>query len=304
VSAEAIALFALAAGLVAAFIAVERRAREPMLDVRIFRNLRFSAASAAITVSFFALAGFIFLITQYFQFLKGYGPFENGLRLLPVATSVALGSIVGTQVAVRHGTKIVVGGGLAALTVGYAWTSTVSTATSYAEIAGQMVVLGLGMGLTSAPATESVMGAVSRGKAGVGSAINDAARELGATLGVAVIGSVFASLYAAAFTLRATGALPADAVRSAEESIGAALLAAGTAGEAGAPLRAVAESGFFDGLQAGCLVAAGVCLVGSIFAFLVLPAQPEAEPDDEAEIDAGRMRADAAPADRARVPVS
>ncbi len=79
---------------------------------RIFRNLRFSAASISVTVAFFALAGFIFLITQYFQFLKGYGPLETGLRLLPVATSVAIASILGTQLAVRFGTKFVVGGGL------------------------------------------------------------------------------------------------------------------------------------------------------------------------------------------------
>jgi EmrB/QacA subfamily drug resistance transporter len=149
----------LGAGLAAAavFVAVERRVREPMLDVRLFRVPRFSAASLAITVSFFALAGFIFLITQYFQFLKGYGPLETGLRLLPVATCVALGSIVGTVLAVRIGSKVVVGTGLAFLSVAYAWTSTVSAGTPYLEIAGQMVLLGTGMGLTTAPATESIM---------------------------------------------------------------------------------------------------------------------------------------------------
>ena len=104
-----------------------------MLDVRIFRNLRFSAASISVTVSFFALAGFIFLITQYFQFLKGYGPLETGLRLLPVATSVAVSSIVGTQLAVKYGTKFVVGGGLLLLSIAYAWVSTASADTSISK---------------------------------------------------------------------------------------------------------------------------------------------------------------------------
>ena len=281
-SAETLALFAAAVLLTLAFIVHERRTAQPMLDVRLFRNLRFSAASLAVTVGFFALAGFIFLVIQYFQFLKGYGPLETGLRLLPVATSVAVGSLVGTQVAVRRGTKLVVSGGLVCLTAAYAWISTVSVATSYLEIAGQMVVLGTGMGLTSAPATESIMGAVSRGKAGIGSAINDATRELGGTLGVAVIGSVYASLYLAAFKPAATGGLPPQAVDRAEDSIGAALVTAARLGADGSQLQAVATSGFFDGMQAGCLVAAAVCAAGAVFSAIVLPAQPEAEPADAA----------------------
>jgi hypothetical protein len=265
-------------------VIIERRIAQPMLDVRVFRNLRFSAASVSITIAFFALAGFIFLITQYFQFLKGYGPLETGLRILPVATCVAIGSIVGTQVAVRHGTKLVVGGGLTLLAIAYAWVSTASVATSYPEIAGQMVVMGTGMGLTSAPATESIMGAVSQAKAGIGSAVNDAARELGATLGVAVIGSVYASLYADVFTRAATQAIPGEAVEAARESVGAAFIATDRltgagATEAGGALFGLASQGFFDGMQAGCLVAAGVCAAGAVLCLLTLPAQPEQEPN-------------------------
>src|SRR5262249_60887377 len=84
--------FGVVAVLFTAFIAWERRAREPMLDIALFRNPRFTAASGSVTVAFFSLFGFIFLITQYFQFLKGYGPLSAGLHLLPVATSVAGGS--------------------------------------------------------------------------------------------------------------------------------------------------------------------------------------------------------------------
>jgi EmrB/QacA subfamily drug resistance transporter len=287
-SAQTLALGAAAGASTATFIAVERRAAQPMLDVRIFRNLRFSAASASVTIAFFALAGFIFLVTQYFQFLKGYGPFETGLRILPVATSVAIGSVVGTQVAVRHGTKLVVGGGLLLLAIAYAWIATVSEGTAYVTIAAQMVVMGTGMGFTSAPATESIMGAVSRAKAGIGSAVNDAARELGATLGVAVIGSVFASLYADVFTPTATQAIPGEAVEAGRESVGAALLAtdrltqAGAA-EAGGALLGLASQGFFDGMQAGCLVAAGVCAAGAVLCLLTLPAQPDPEAEPAAE---------------------
>ena len=84
-AARSVAGFAASAVLLAAFIVRERRAAHPMLDVRLFRNMRFSAASGAVTVSFFTLFGFIFLITQYFQFVRGYGPLSTGVRLLPVA---------------------------------------------------------------------------------------------------------------------------------------------------------------------------------------------------------------------------
>ena len=92
--------------LLAAFIAAERRAPHPMLDLRLFRNPRFSAASGAVTVSFFTLLGFIFLITQYFQFVRGYSALSAGVRLLPVALAVAVGSVAGTQLAVRAGTRL------------------------------------------------------------------------------------------------------------------------------------------------------------------------------------------------------
>ena len=159
---RSLAGFAASAVLLAAFIVRERRAAHPMLDVRLFRNLRFSAASAAVTVSFFTLFGFIFLMTEYFQFVRGYGPLSAGVHLLPVALSVGAGSVAGTQLAVRAGTKLIVTTGLVAMARFYGWVAaTTSTTIGYDVIAAQMVLYGLGMGLTSAPATESIMGAIS-----------------------------------------------------------------------------------------------------------------------------------------------
>ena len=163
-----------AAAAVAAFVGWERRVDQPMLDVRLFRNLRFTAASGSVTVAFFALFGFIFMVTQYFQFLKAYSPFGTGIRLLPVAGSVAVASIVGTKLAVRVGNKVVVSVGLGSIAIAFLWISTASVATPYLEIVGQMILLGTGLGLTSAPATEAIMGVVPKEKAGIGSAMNDA----------------------------------------------------------------------------------------------------------------------------------
>jgi EmrB/QacA subfamily drug resistance transporter len=280
-----VAGFAAAAVLLMLFVAWERHVDQPMLDVRLFRNLRFTAASGSVTVAFFALFGFIFMVTQYFQFLKAYSPFETGLRLLPVAGSIAAASIVGTKLAVRVGNKAIVSAGLASITIAFLWISTASTATPYLEIVGQMVVLGIGMGLTSAPATEAIMGVVPKEKAGIGSAMNDATRELGGTLGVAVIGSVFASLYASRLNLPA--GLPAQAAHAATESVGGAFIAAQEVADAGlgplaTQLKAAAGSAFFDGFSAGCLVAAGIGAAGAIAAAVLLPARPAATPESAA----------------------
>jgi EmrB/QacA subfamily drug resistance transporter len=289
-AARSIAGFALAAALVAGFIAWERRAAAPMLDVGLFRNLRFSAASGAVTITFFSLMGFIFLVTLYFQFLKNYGPFSTGLRLLPVATLTGITSVLGTGLAVRSGTKLVVAGGLLSLAAGLAWTSTASASTSYLTIAGQMVLIGSGIGLTSAPATESIMGAVPPAKAGVGSAINDATRILGGTLGVAVIGSVYASLYASRLTSGLTVHLPEAAASAAHSSVGGALGAADQLDVAGqgdlaAALRENASAAFFHGFETACLMAAAVAVAGAVMAVVLIPAQPPQVSEERAPGD-------------------
>jgi hypothetical protein len=267
--ARSIAGFVGATVLAVVFRAVERRKSAPLLDIHLFANPRFSAASGAVTIAFFALFGFIFLITQYFQFLRDYGALGTGVRLLPVAISMGAASVLGTMLAVRIGNKAIVGTGLLLLAIMFGWTSQIDTTTPYLELALQMVVLGTGMGFTTAPATEAIMGAVPAEKAGVGSGINDTTRELGGTLGVAVIGSVFASLFSGAFD--GIPGIPDEA----RDSVAAALGYAHQTGSAN--IAALTNTGFFDGLQAGCLVASGACLIGSIAAWWLLPARPSAE---------------------------
>jgi len=288
-AARTLAGFVVSAVLLAAFLIRERRAAHPMLDVRLFRNLRFSAASGAVTVSFFTLFGFIFLMTQYFQFVRGYGPLSTGVRLLPVALAVGAGSVAGTQLAVRAGTKLIVTTGLILMAAFYAWVAATNSATlSYGVIAVQMVVYGLGMGLTSAPATESIMGAISRAKAGVGSAVNDSTRLVGGTLGVAVIGSVYASVYAARLTATIPAALPGRIAAIAHQSVGAAYLAAGKIAALGHPalglaLEHASTNAFLRGLTVGCLLAGGVAAAGAVLAARFLPAQPGSPTAAESE---------------------
>src|ERR1700735_1606811 len=253
-STRTIASFGVTAVLAATFLAWERRTTQQMLYVSLFKNPRFTAASASVAISFFALSGFIFLVTQYAQFIKGWGPLSTGVRLLPVASSVAISSIVATRLALRLGTKLVVASGLLLMAGFYLWVTTAAASTGYLTIAAQMVLLGTGMGLTSAPATEAIMGVVPNAKAGVGSAVNDATRLLGGTLGVALIGSVYASLYASRLTGMLPNRLPATVARTAHASVGAALTAAQRLAGLGHPVLAAAvhnaaRSAFFDGFH-------------------------------------------------------
>ena len=268
--------------MLAMLVAAERRTASPMIDISLFRNPRFTAASASVAIAFFALLGFIFLMTQYFQVVQAYSPLTTGVRLLPVAASVAVASVAGTRLAVRIGNKIIVGGGLACFCAALVWISTVSQGTSYGIISAQMVVLGTGMGLTQAPATESIMGAVPRQKAGIASAVNGATRLFGGTLGVAVIGSVAASLYTSRLTALLPAGLPPRAAAAAAGSVGGAQVAAQHLSQAGLTgaahaLSQAAQLAFLHSLTGACLVAAGMAGAGVLLVTFLLPARPQTQ---------------------------
>jgi MFS family permease len=272
-SPETVGGFAVSVALLAVFVSVERRVASPMLDVSLFRDPRFSAASGAVTVTFFALFGFIFLITQYFQFIRGYGPLSTGARILPVALSIAVASVLGARFAPRIGTKAVVSTGLVAFGSASLWISTVAVDSPYATvIVPQMILMGLGMGLISTPATESILLVLPPARAGVGSAVNDATRELGGTLGVAVVGSVFASVYAARLADGIFHSQPSAVLARAQDSVGAAQRVS-----AGSPrLTSALQDAFLAGLSTSCVVIGVLCLTGAVAAYLTLPGRPAA----------------------------
>lgn len=286
-SGHTIAGFALAAVVVATFIWWEQRRAHPMLDLSVFRDRRFSGGSLAITAGFLTLFGFIFVITQYFQFIKGYSAFETGVRLLPVAASIAIASILGPRIVEWIGTTIVVAGGLAVFSAGLGWAATASASTPYLEIAIQMVLLGAGLGLTTAPGTEAIMGSLSADKAGVGSAVNDTTRELGGTLGVAIVGSVFASIYSGRLAdAPAVQALPEETRAVMGESMAAAQQVIQQMPPAAAPaVRNAVESAFLDGQWIGSLVAAGIALAAAVVVAWLLPARERQSPPTATEID-------------------
>ena len=270
--------------LLVGFVAWERHTNHPMLDVSVFTNMRFTAGSVAVTFAFFALFGFVFVVTQYFQFVRGYDALEAGLRTVPFAVFTASTAPIAAKLAERVGTKAVVTGGLLSMAVGFVIATTNDAGTPYSIIVLAMFFLGSGLGLVQAPATEAIMGSLPPAKAGVGSAVNDTARELGGTLGVAILGSVFSSVYASRLGDALAGSpVTPDALAVAEESVGAANQVAAAGGRdgrsAGGDLvsRAV-DSAFVDGWHAGSWVAFGVVVLGALVAWRFLPARAAMAP--------------------------
>jgi EmrB/QacA subfamily drug resistance transporter len=287
-STTSIAAFALAGALLAGFVAWERRIDHPMLDVSVFSNRRFSAGSLAITFSFFSLFGFVFLVTQYFQFVRGYAPLEAGVRTVPFAVFMASTAPLSARLVERVGTKLVVTGGMVSMAIGFVVATTNGVDTAYAVIVLAMLFMGGGLGLVAAPATEAIMGSLPPAKAGVGSAVNDTARELGGTLGVAIVGSVFSSIYGSRLTDALAGTpMPDEALAVAKESVGAAKEVAAqtsaTAGpDAGAFVDRAVNSAFIDGWHIGSWVSAAVVLFGALIAWRFLPARATDVPSEVA----------------------
>jgi hypothetical protein len=220
------------AAAIGGFIAWELRRAHPMIDLRVFANRAFSGAAAAVALTFFALFGSLFALTQYLQLVHGYSALAAGVR-------------------------VVIPSGLVLMGAGLAWLAQAGPTTPYLDLAGAVVVMGAGMGLVMAPASETIMSSLPAHQAGVGSAVNDTVREVGGALGVAVIGSVVSA---------------ADQARA---SIAAADAIAAHTGPAGPVVTAAAHQAYTTGMTHGFEVAAAVALVGAVATAWRIPGRVE-----------------------------
>ncbi len=263
-----------AVGIVAlgSFIAWELHTANPMLDVSVFRNARFSAASGTITMVFFALFGSLFLMTQYWQLVHGYSPLQAGIRLLPQAFTMMLVAPLSARLVERAGTKRIVLTGLVLIMVGLSLLSLIQPETPYVVVISFLVVMSAGMGMTMAPATESIMGSLPREKAGVGSAINDTTRQVGGALGVAIVGSAVSSVYASRLTEVADRfGLSSAAGTEAQASLGGAQRVASGLGADAARFLDAANQSFVDSMSIGLRVGVVVVAAAALMAWRFLP---------------------------------
>ncbi len=270
-----IAGFVGTAVLVTAFVVRERRTAHPLLDVRVLRDMRVTAATSSILIAFFSLFGFTFLVTQYFQFVRGYDPLEAGLHTLPFAVGAGITAPIAARLALRFGARRIVPIGLLLMGGAQIWAGTLGERSAYfGPVVGSMVLMACGLSLVTSPASESVMGSLPREMAGVGSAINDTSREVGGTLGVAIIGSIFSTTYGPKIVELITPfGLPREAIAAAEDSVGAAFAVADRtpSASAQAAIREAASSSFLDGFQVACTTVGIVAIIGSLLAVRFLP---------------------------------
>jgi EmrB/QacA subfamily drug resistance transporter len=278
---------AVALAVLGGFAAWELHSDHPMLNVEFFKNPRFTAASQAVTLVFFALFGSLFVVTQYLQTVLGYSALAAGVRILPFAVVMMVLAPQSAKVAERFGTKLVVSGGLIAVAMGLLVLLSATTDSGYLPVFVSFVIMAVGMAFTMAPATESIMGSLPRDKAGVGSAVNDTTRQVGGALGVAIVGSVFSSVYASHVTSDVTALhLPASAATAANSSVGGALeVATKIGGPAGQTLASGAREAFVAGMHHGVIVGAAVAIFGALVALAFLPARAPEAAEDGIELD-------------------
>ncbi|MEY2583415.1 MAG: hypothetical protein QOE09_3264 [Ilumatobacteraceae bacterium] len=263
--------FGVSAVLIAAFLMWELRNTKPMLNLRYFLDPRFGVAAGVITLVFFGMFGFFFLLTQYFQLVLGYGTLEAGVKQLPFAAVMMAVAPNSPKFAARWGTNVAVATGLVGMSAGMFLFTIAHTNTPYIQIVLVVMVMAAGMATCIPSMTGSIMSAVPLGKAGVGSAMNDTTRELGGALGVAVLGSLVASRYDSRLA-PALDLLPAPLQGQAKESLAGALRA-GTqvGGQTGAQVASVARDAFVSGMHLAAIIAGCVTLLAAAIVYRKLP---------------------------------
>ncbi|MGC0418937.1 MFS transporter [Embleya sp. AB8] len=260
----------------AAFIAWELRHPRPIFDLRKFRERVFSGSMLAVLLFFLGTFGAIYYLTQHLQFVLGYTALETGVRLLPLAGAVVVGSIITGRLTPKLGMRITVTTGMALGTIGILLMTRVSDGSGYADFLAPLLLLGVAIGVSVAPCTEAIMGSFPENELGAGGGVNDTAVELGGALGIAILGSILATSYESELTKAVGGKLPPEAMDVAKDSIGGALAAAERVGQVAGPQQAhalvqAADHAFAQAVAHTSLIGGIVLAVGTVLVGLILP---------------------------------
>ncbi|WP_449348147.1 MFS transporter [Streptomyces xanthochromogenes] len=298
------------------FVLWELRHPRPVLDVRRFAHRMFSGSLLAVALFFLAVFGAFYYLTQHLQFVLGYTPLETGIRMLPLAGAVFVGSALTGFLTPRLGMKVTVTAGMVAGTVALALLTRVDSGSGYGDFLAPLIILGVAIGLALSPCTDAIMGAFPEAELGVGGAVNDTSLELGGSLGIAILGSVLAKSYSSHLADATAGTkLPASALATAQDSVGAGYAVAQGIGEqakqlgaqamhAGSPqqaaqLKAQAEqlaagaqqmshavgSAFSDAVARTSLIGAVILGVGTVLVAILLPRRDKGEAQQEQTSD-------------------
>jgi EmrB/QacA subfamily drug resistance transporter len=262
----------------AAFVAWELRHPHPMLDVRKFALRPFSGSMLAVMFFFFGMFAVLYYSTQFLQFVLGYGALDTGLRLLPLGGAVFLGSAVTGVLAPKLGVKVMVVTGMTVGTAGMFLLTQIDKGSTYGDFLVPLMMLGLALGLAISPATDTIMGSFPESELGVGGGVNDTALELGGALGIAVLGSLLGTAYRDELTDLVGNRLPAQAMETAKDSVGAGLAVAERVGQdpSAGPQQAQAavdavHQAFAHGVAQTSLIGGIIMATGTLIVLAVLP---------------------------------
>jgi EmrB/QacA subfamily drug resistance transporter len=267
--------FAFAVVLLGAFVGWELKSKSAMLPLGFFKNMSFTGANVALTLVSFAMMGASFFLSQYLQSVQGYTPLGAGLRMLPMAGAIFVASAVSARIANRLGTKYTVALGIMLAAAGFFYFAAVAAvATPYSQIAIGMCITSVGMGLTMSPATNSVMGSIPVSQAGVGSALNSTNRQIGAALGVAVLGTLLNSAYLAGINAVSWPAqLPDQVMAAIRNSLQGAHVAAQSIpdGQLAQMIVSQSDQAFTAGTVHALIISAAIMVAASLLTLVILP---------------------------------
>ena len=271
-SSEILGIGALGVILSAIFVSWERRVEFPMLPLDFFKDRGFTMGLVALMLTFYVMFSFMFTQMLHFQLVREHTALEAALRFLPLPLGLMPAAANSDRLVEKFGSNNVVATGLTLVTIGMLIFTTVTIDTDYTKLALIFFLLGLGMGLTMAPATTLVMDSIPADKAGVGSATNDTSREIGGALGIAIGGSVLNEYYQRNMVvpegLEYLGRLPFESFPAAME-IGGGLVGEGNL--LGAQLIENAQLAFVEGMVASVYVAAAIAFIAAILVKRFMP---------------------------------
>ncbi|MEE1929269.1 MFS transporter [Streptomyces sp. TRM 70351] len=287
------ALLAAGAGLLTLFVRRQRARKHPLVDFSAFARPAFGTAVGCIVLTVLALVGLALLAAQYLQLVLGLSPLQTGLRLLPLSVAAIAAGLAGPRLLRALGPRTMVVCGFVATALAVLSLTTLGLRDDPAVCAGAFVLLGLGLETVLFGCYESMLSDAPPERAGGAAAIGETAYQLGAGLGIAVLGSVMNRAYGSAVT--AAPGVPPGAADAAARSLGEAYaVAAGLDGAAGELLRDSARLAFVQGLHVTLLVSAGLLLAGALAA-LRLPRTASGVPPAAPSLPAARSGAPAVP---------
>jgi EmrB/QacA subfamily drug resistance transporter len=240
-SAEVLGLFAVAVALLVAFVLLERHQRLPMLDLSLFKIGSFVGANVVALLVSLGMFGVFFFVSLFVQNILGYSPTQAGLIFLPMTVLIILIAPIAGKLSDRIGSRWLMGGGMTILSISLLFYVRVGIGSNFWSLLPALVLGGIGMAMTMSPMTSAAMGSVPIDKVGVGSGVLNSFRQVGGSLGIAVIGAIVASHIHAS---------------------------------PGSPL---GRQQFVDGLHAALLVSAAITFLGAIVAVALVRTSPQVE---------------------------